>query len=206
MPPPERSALGRSPRRGDRLHRFRAEAHALGWMAAQLFVVHPEHGTLRVGYCGALMISGRKTTAIEPRCIRFFEDLTFYRDVPGKLRGLPIWKLKGAPRSTKAVTMQAIALRFLTSRSTVSLMQSEFTVWRGGSRLTGCCRTRSMSSRPSTSISSLGAICCGALLFRNIEDRSCHITYPATLIASRFRTMPSSFFTLAETGTSFTRR
>ncbi|MGH1574953.1 hypothetical protein ACRAWG_35350 [Methylobacterium sp. P31] len=34
-----------------------AEAHRLGWTAPQLFGVHPVHGTVRVDYCGALMIA-----------------------------------------------------------------------------------------------------------------------------------------------------
>lgn len=47
------------------IDRFSAEAHRLGWTAPQLFGVHPEHGTVRVDFCGALMIG--TATALEAR-------------------------------------------------------------------------------------------------------------------------------------------
>jgi hypothetical protein len=39
------------------LDQFGIEAFRLGWTAPQLFGVHPVHGTVRVDYCGALMIA-----------------------------------------------------------------------------------------------------------------------------------------------------
>ncbi len=54
--------------------RFGAEAHGLGWTASQLFGVHPEHGTLRGEYCGALMIAGKKALAVEAERIRIRAD------------------------------------------------------------------------------------------------------------------------------------
>ena len=50
----------------DFCYRLGAEAHGMGWTAAELFAVHPEHGTLRVEVCGVLMVSGSKAVAVEP--------------------------------------------------------------------------------------------------------------------------------------------
>jgi hypothetical protein len=46
----------------DFCERLGAEAHAFGWTAAELFAVHPEHGTRRVEFCGVLIVSGSKRT------------------------------------------------------------------------------------------------------------------------------------------------
>ena len=73
--------------------RFGAEAHGLGWTAPQLFGVHPEHGTLRVEYCGALMVAGKKAQAVEADRI-VFERTAGYRNTPGKVWGPPIWAFK----------------------------------------------------------------------------------------------------------------
>ena len=73
--------------------RFGAEAHSLGWTAPQLFGVHPEHGTLRVEYCGALMVAGKQATGVHPDRIAF-ERTAAYRDTPGKVWGAPIWEFK----------------------------------------------------------------------------------------------------------------
>ena len=73
--------------------RFGVEAHGLGWTASQLFGVHPEHGTLRVEYCGALMIAGKKAQAVEADRI-LFERTSSYRNTPGKVWGPPIWEFK----------------------------------------------------------------------------------------------------------------
>ncbi|MCJ2012778.1 hypothetical protein, partial [Methylobacterium sp. J-076] len=51
--------------------RLGAEAHRQGWTAPELFAVHPEHGTLRVDYCGALLLSGNKPVAVEASRIVF---------------------------------------------------------------------------------------------------------------------------------------
>lgn len=71
--------------------RFGAEAHSLSWTAPQLFGVHPEHGTLRVDWCGVLMIGGRKATNIEAGRI-LFDNTSGYRDLPGLPVGMPIWE------------------------------------------------------------------------------------------------------------------
>ncbi|WP_232632062.1 hypothetical protein, partial [Methylobacterium sp. Leaf118] len=44
----------------DFVDRFGAEAAFLAWTAPQLFGVHPQHGTMRTDWCGALMLSGSK--------------------------------------------------------------------------------------------------------------------------------------------------
>ncbi|MCJ2058784.1 hypothetical protein MKL09_19820 [Methylobacterium sp. J-048] len=73
--------------------RLGAEAHGLGWTAPQLFGVHPEHGTLRVEYCGALMVAGKEVHAIEADRV-VFERTAAYRNTPGKVLGPPIWEFK----------------------------------------------------------------------------------------------------------------
>ena len=75
----------------DFIERYGAEAVRLGWTAPQLFGVHPEHGTLRVDWCGVLMIGGRKATHIEAGRI-LFDNTSGYRDLPGLPVGMPIWE------------------------------------------------------------------------------------------------------------------
>lgn len=75
----------------DFVDRFGSEAVALGWTASQLFGVHPQHGTLRTDWCGALMLSGRKATAIDARCVTF-GNTGAYRDTLGAPQGMPIWE------------------------------------------------------------------------------------------------------------------
>ncbi|WP_267427797.1 hypothetical protein [Methylobacterium sp. GC_Met_2] len=70
--------------------RLGAEAHSHGWTAAELFAVHPEHGTLRVEFCGALMISGSKAVAVEPTRI-VFDRGSGYRTKPGEVWSIPVW-------------------------------------------------------------------------------------------------------------------
>jgi hypothetical protein len=79
--------------------RLGAEAHALGWTAEELFGLHPEHGTLRVDYCGVLMVSGSKATAVEPTRI-VFDRGSGYRTKQGQLWGIPVWEFakKGVSR------------------------------------------------------------------------------------------------------------
>ena len=52
----------------DCIERHGAEAHRLGWTAEELFGVHPTLGAIRVGHCGALMLSaaGRVATHASP--------------------------------------------------------------------------------------------------------------------------------------------
>ncbi len=71
---------------------FGDEAVALRWTAADLFGVHPSAGVIRVDHCGALMISGERVRAIESDRIRFGLT-TYYRDLPGRPVGVPVWEL-----------------------------------------------------------------------------------------------------------------
>jgi hypothetical protein len=71
--------------------RFGAEAHRHGWTDRQLFGVHPEHGTLRVDYCGALMIAGDRVHAVDADRI-VFERTAARRDKQGREWGPPIWE------------------------------------------------------------------------------------------------------------------
>ena len=77
--------------------RLGAEAHSLGWTAAELFALHPEHGTLRVEFCGVLMVSGSKAIAVEPTRI-VFDRGSGYRTKQGQVWGIPVWEFarKGA--------------------------------------------------------------------------------------------------------------
>ena len=78
---------------------FGSEAHHLGWTAPELFAVHPEHGTLRVDYCGVLMVVAEPARGIEAQRI-LFDRLTGYRNKVGQVWGIPIWEFakKGAGR------------------------------------------------------------------------------------------------------------
>ncbi|WP_244471625.1 hypothetical protein [Methylobacterium sp. ARG-1] len=60
----------------------------LGWTDRELFGVHPEHGTLRVNYRGALMVVGKQATGVQADRVAF-KRTTAYRDTPGKVRGPP---------------------------------------------------------------------------------------------------------------------
>jgi hypothetical protein len=68
-----------------------AEAHRLGWTAPQLFGVHPDHGTLRVDYCGALMVGGTPARGVEANRV-LFEQTAAYRDRQGQEWGVPVWE------------------------------------------------------------------------------------------------------------------
>ncbi|MCB4804261.1 hypothetical protein [Methylobacterium brachiatum] len=71
--------------------RFGAEADRHGWIARQLFGVHPQHGTLRVGYCGALMIAGDRVHGVGADRI-VIERTAARRDKQGQEWGPPIWE------------------------------------------------------------------------------------------------------------------
>ena len=75
----------------DFITRFGDEAHRLGWTAEQLFGVHPEHGTLRVEYCGALMVAGKRAVGVEADKV-VFERTAAHRTTQGKVWGPPIWE------------------------------------------------------------------------------------------------------------------
>ncbi|MDQ0541932.1 hypothetical protein QO001_000840 [Methylobacterium brachiatum] len=51
--------------------RLGADALALGWTDRQLFGVHPAHGTLRVDYCGAVMVAGKRATGVHADRVAF---------------------------------------------------------------------------------------------------------------------------------------
>lgn len=70
---------------------FGAKAHRLAWMAAELFAVHPEHGTLRIDYCGALVITGLNPSAVEATRIVTVRG-SAYRNKPGQAWGGPVWE------------------------------------------------------------------------------------------------------------------
>jgi hypothetical protein len=78
--------------------RFGAEAHRLGWTAPELFAVHPDHGTLRIDYCGVLMLAGLDPVAVEATRIVTARG-SAYRNKPGQVWGVPVWKFaRGAAR------------------------------------------------------------------------------------------------------------
>lgn len=79
--------------------RLGAQAHALGWTAEELFALHPEHGTLRVEYCGVMMVAGSKAVAVEPARVVFATG-SGYRTKQGQVWGIPVWEFakKGAGR------------------------------------------------------------------------------------------------------------
>lgn len=71
--------------------RLGAEAHRLGWTAPELFAVHPEHGTLRIDYCGVLMIADNRPLTVEATRIVTARG-SAYRDKPGQVWGVPVWE------------------------------------------------------------------------------------------------------------------
>ncbi|MGW5960937.1 hypothetical protein [Methylorubrum thiocyanatum] len=75
----------------DFIERFGAEAVRLGWTATELFGVHPEHGTLRVDWCGVMITGGQKAIGIESDRIPF-GNVSGYRNTPDMPTGLPIWE------------------------------------------------------------------------------------------------------------------
>jgi hypothetical protein len=77
----------------DFIARFGDEAYRLGWTAEQLFGVHPEHGTLRVDYCGALMTASDKAIGVEATRV-LYERTSSYRNRQGQEWGVPIWAFK----------------------------------------------------------------------------------------------------------------
>jgi hypothetical protein len=74
-----------------------AEAYRLGWTALQLFGVHPDYGTLRVAYCGALMVNGTPARGVEPNRV-LFEQTAAYRDLQGQEWGVPVWEFAARAR------------------------------------------------------------------------------------------------------------
>jgi hypothetical protein len=71
------------------LDQFGIEAFRLGWTAPQLFGVHPQHGTVRVDFCGALMIAAAPVLGVEPTWV-LFERTSAYRNLSGQEWGVPV--------------------------------------------------------------------------------------------------------------------
>jgi len=64
---------------------------SLGWTTLDLFGVHPEAGAIRPDYCGALVLSDAKITAITANRMAFV-NTAHYRDTPGRPSGaVPLW-------------------------------------------------------------------------------------------------------------------
>lgn len=76
---------------------FGAEAYRLGWSAPQLFGLHPENGTLRVDYCGVLMVNDRPVVGVEDTRI-VFDRFSGYRTKPGQVWGIPVWEFAARGR------------------------------------------------------------------------------------------------------------
>ena len=71
--------------------RFGVEAHRLGWTAQELFAVHPEHGTIRVDWCGVLMVGVEPARGVEADRV-LFERTSGYRNGRGQQWGVPVWE------------------------------------------------------------------------------------------------------------------
>ena len=77
----------------DALDRFEAELAEHEWTAPELFGVHPQAGVIRADFCGALVLSGVKVSAVAADRIAFTQT-TFYRHVPGAGTGIPVWDFR----------------------------------------------------------------------------------------------------------------
>ncbi len=80
------------------IDRFGAEAVACGWTDVELFGVHPEHGTLRVDWCGALMIGVRPAVSVSADRISF-GTMAIRHHAPGRPVGVPIWTFAASRKS-----------------------------------------------------------------------------------------------------------
>ena len=73
------------------LDRWADEAASLNWTTLELFGVHPQVGTIRPDFCGAMVLSAERVSAITDKHMRF-GNMTFYRDKPGRPNGaVPLW-------------------------------------------------------------------------------------------------------------------
>ncbi|MGH1573747.1 hypothetical protein ACRAWG_27775 [Methylobacterium sp. P31] len=70
---------------------FGAEAHRLGWTAPELIGVHPQHGTIRVDYCGVLMVGAEPARGVEANRV-LFERTSGYRNRQGQQWRIPVWE------------------------------------------------------------------------------------------------------------------
>lgn len=72
--------------------RWADEAVSLGWSTLDLFGVHPEAGTIRPDFCGAMVLSAERVSGIDETRIRF-GNMTFYRGKHGRpTGGVPLWQ------------------------------------------------------------------------------------------------------------------
>jgi hypothetical protein len=75
----------------DFLDRWADEAAAMGWTTLDLFGGHPKVRTVRVDFCGALMMSTDFVLRITENRMRF-TNTTFHRDTPGRPDGaVALW-------------------------------------------------------------------------------------------------------------------
>jgi hypothetical protein len=75
----------------DFLDRWADQAVALGWTTLECFGVHPEAGTIRVDFCGAMVLSAERVSGLTGTHMRF-GNMTFYREKPGRPGGgVPLW-------------------------------------------------------------------------------------------------------------------
>ncbi|WP_267360079.1 hypothetical protein [Methylobacterium sp. GC_Met_3] len=81
------------------IDQFGAEAHRLGWTAYELFGVHPQHGTLRVDSCGALMLSTSAAQAVHADRVSFAQT-SGYRFLKGQAPGIPVWEFAARVRAS----------------------------------------------------------------------------------------------------------
>ncbi|GJE44088.1 hypothetical protein AEGHOMDF_3274 [Methylobacterium soli] len=77
----------------DALDRHSADLIEHGWTTPELFGVHPQLGTVRVDFCGALVLGGRKVETVLADRIKS-GPVTYYRNVPGAGTGIPIWDFR----------------------------------------------------------------------------------------------------------------
>jgi hypothetical protein len=83
--------MGRHETCVDFLDRWADQAVALGWTTLEIFGVHPEAGTIRPDFCGAMVLGTERVSEIDETRMRFV-NTTFYRNVPGRPSGaVPLW-------------------------------------------------------------------------------------------------------------------
>jgi hypothetical protein len=75
----------------DFLDRWADQAATFGWTTLECFGVHPQVGTIRPDFCGAMVLGGEKVSAVLDDRIAF-ERTTYRRDKPGRPSGaVPLW-------------------------------------------------------------------------------------------------------------------
>jgi hypothetical protein len=87
--------------------RLGAEAYALGWTAAELFALHPEHGTLRLEVCGVMMITDNRAQAVEPARV-VFERGSAYRTEQGQVWGFSLGVRQEGHEPVNSTTTRAV--------------------------------------------------------------------------------------------------